>query len=163
MQRFFVYCFTVISLTLAGVLLFSTPTHADIIFTADYEGGSLSQWDGYLSCCPYSQQVVTTPVRGGKYAARFELRDSDRIERTEMVYEKQTIGLIGGPDEWYGFSIYLPASHVNDTFPMNYIGLGAFEILAQWHTHPDSGEVWRNPPLFRWSRTMGQWKIRQPV
>ena len=98
----------------------------------------------------------------GAYAARFELHQTDRQvgngKRSEVVFASGKLGVIGGPDEWYGFSLYLPPGYVIDTYPMNYLGMGAFEMLAQWHSHPDTDEVPPFPPLALMT-DKGHWKV----
>lgn len=139
--------------TLVGVFLSTPSTHAAIVFKSDYEGGNFSGWNQRANCCSYSQHVVpntqypNAPVRAGQHAARFELRDTDPMvhngTRSEVAYLSSQIGNIGGSDEWYGFSIYLPPDFVPDIVGPYPVG----ETLVQWKDIPDQGETGRPPSL----------------
>ena len=99
---------------------------------------------------------------GREVCGAFELHDSDPLvangTRTEVDVRSALVGIIGGTDDWYGFSFYLPTGYAIDDWPYTYLGLGAFELLAQWHVAPDAGEVWRNPVLFLVTDG-GKWKF----
>jgi hypothetical protein len=169
MNKKFIYYLSIVSITLTYVFLFHTPARAGILLTADYETGNFSQGPTAIKphfCCSHSAQIVTSLVRAGKYAARFELRATDIMRpdqhygrRSERIYKGDArIGKIGGPDEWYGFSIYLPSDYEIDDDPRRWMGLGTFEILAQWHSVPDKGEISPVPPLFLVTDN-GKWKF----
>jgi Polysaccharide lyase len=152
------YYLTLGSIVFASLLLSHVPTHADIIFEGDYESGNFSGWTELRKCCSYSQQIVASPARAGKYAARFELRDTDYVDtgtRSEVKYISSRIGRIGGPDEWYGFSIYLPPDYEVDYYTAP---TWQNELLAQWHDTPDEGEAAKSPPLGI-GTTGGEWII----
>lgn len=51
---------------------------------------------------------------------------------------------------WYGFSIFLPDSHLTDA---------SWEIVAQWQSIPDDGEDYRNPVLAI-DTSDGIWQVR---
>ena len=60
---------------IVGVMSFvgiSNPesTHAALIFTDGYESGDFSNWNLDIN---NRTKIVTSPARGGKYAAKFEL------------------------------------------------------------------------------------------
>jgi Polysaccharide lyase len=62
----------------------------------------------------------------------------------------QSVQPMANHEYWYAFSIYLPDSYVPDQV--------AWEIVAQWHATPDSGDVHVNPPLSL-STSRGEWKL----
>ncbi len=126
-------------------------------FVEDYETSSFNQWrrENIAFCCSYSGKIVTSPVRAGRYAARFELHHGDRKiwfgKRAELSRSGDNrFGKIGGTDEWYGFSIYLPDDYEDDS---------EYEILTQWHAKRDEGEVFRSPVLSLHTYN-GNWWIR---
>ncbi|MCB9102435.1 MAG: heparin lyase I family protein [Anaerolineales bacterium] len=93
-------------------------------------------------CCAHSQRIVTSPVRSGHHAVRFEVRDDDRYfsaSRSEIHRSSDRDTL--GQDYWYGFSIYIP-----EEWPDQDSG---FTIISQWHGSPDKdqGEISRSPVL----------------
>ncbi len=106
-----------------------------------FETGDFSGWMKELAQ-PYSGQIVTSPVRCGSYAARFEIREGDvnppvigyRAEIHELLYFIAPIG----SEQWYGFSTYIP---------LDWPDLDNRTVISQWHATPDLGEVWRSPPL----------------
>jgi len=108
-----------------------------------FEDGDLSGWTQELAH-DYSCEVVTAPVRCGKYAARFEIRQGDsppgvvnyRAELHELLDYRAPMGSTA----WYGFSTFIPS---------DWVDLDNRAVIAQWHATPDlfKGEVWRSPPL----------------
>lgn len=116
-------------------------------------------------CCAHSVNIVPSPAypdapapRTGEQALRLELRYDDpevpfTSKRAEITFSDQgaDLGRIAGPSEWYGFSVFLPASHRPDR---------AAEIVAQWHATPDrdQGEVFRGPVLSLHSQN-GSWQL----
>jgi len=108
-----------------------------------FESGDFRGWSKEFSQS-YSGQVVTSPVRAGKYAARFEIRGGDRAGllggyRAEIHEFPRHIAPLGS-EKWYGFSIYVPR---------DWPELNNRTVIGQWHATPDllRGEVWRSPPL----------------
>ncbi|MCB0178299.1 MAG: heparin lyase I family protein, partial [Anaerolineae bacterium] len=74
----------------------------------DFETGDFLGWM-QEECCAHSQRIVTSPVRSGHHAVRFEVRDDDRYfsaSRSEIHRSSDRDTL--GQDYWYGFSIYIP-------------------------------------------------------
>ena len=53
-------------LLLTGLFVCPITLQAALLFTADYESGSLSQWPQQIECCDYSQSIVTLPTRAGR-------------------------------------------------------------------------------------------------
>ena len=102
-------------------------------------------------CCEDSLTIVKTPVRSGRYAARFTLRRSDPIVKGSKRAELRTKAGVMGIDYWYAFSIFLPQGWTGDKVPVT---------LAQWHNVPDVwlGEASAPPPL-RLLVEDGQWMV----
>ncbi len=104
-----------------------------------FERGDFSGWFREFPK-EYSGQIVTSPVRCGKYAARFEIRSGDRFwmggNRTEIheYFAKAPFH----KEVWYGFSTFVP----ND-----WPDLENRTVISQWHATPDKGEAYRSPPL----------------
>jgi len=143
-------------LTICLAVISSPPGRAEgnsnvLIFAGDFETGNLKEWGKELGC-DYSAQVVTEPVRAGKYAVRFELHKDDPIvansRRAELTLKREPKVKV---ERWYGFSIFLPEDYQQDPTP---------EIVTQWHASPDrdDGEVWRSPPLAVQTQG-GNWNI----
>jgi hypothetical protein len=129
---------------------------AKMLYVGSYENGTIEGWRktdiGWLG---HSVNLVTAPVRRGRYAARFELRLLDPLV-TGTFRNELSVGRHGypeiaamGQEYWYGFSIYIPADWEND---------GLRDELAQFHAPPDPGEIWRNPPL-GFDTKDGNWEI----
>lgn len=134
------------SLTIAALILLAIgpAVQGEVTFQGDFESGDLKGW-GMESPGDDACQVVTTPVRGGKYAVRMECtkdqKDVANSKRCEIVRMKS-----GGPnndnrDCWFGWSLYIPSDwEIDPKSPEN---------VTQWHELPDTeiGETWRSPPL----------------
>lgn len=114
-------------------------TDTGVYFVGDFESGDFSDWkvaEAYSS----SIQVTQSPVRGGSYAAQFNLSIDDPIvqgsKRAEIIQGSVPMG----SERWYGFSIFVPDDHEQDP---------TSDIVTQWPSYPDFdlGEDWRNPPL----------------
>ncbi|HEY4592943.1 MAG TPA: polysaccharide lyase [Thermoanaerobaculia bacterium] len=106
-------------------------------FCGDFETGSL---DGWLWDRPHgnSIQVVTQPVRRGRYAARVTLAPGDIAaskERAELKVGDQDLERVRGGqggEMWYGWSVLIPADYADPPGDQ-------FQILAQWHHRPAEG------------------------
>ncbi|WP_184854792.1 heparin lyase I family protein [Streptosporangium becharense] len=97
----------------------------------------------------HGASVVTSPVRDGSHAARFQLNRTDPIhsgsKRAEITQrDEQPVNA----ERWYGFSINLPSSWKHDV---------SSEIVSQWH-QCDSGCPGGSPPLALLTDE-GKWKI----
>ena len=106
-----------------------------------FESGNFNRWMKEFAE-PYSGQIVTTPVRCGNYAARFEIREGDEAGviggyRSEIHEILHYIAPVKS-ELWYGFSTFIP---------MDWPDLDNRTVITQWHATPDPGEVWRSPPL----------------
>jgi hypothetical protein len=148
------------------------PSLEKLLFKEDFETGNFNKWPprDQAFCCDYSGNIITTPSRLGNYAARFELRHTDPLlwsgTRSQLTTPPgwNSIGNIGGADEWYTYSLYLPPGYqshdkaiLNHGIPNQY-QFDNYEILAEWHAHRDNGEVFRSPNLHH-STENGQWKF----
>jgi hypothetical protein len=105
----------------------------------------------YPGCGSHPAQVVTTPVRDGGYAARFQLKRSDpdiaSSRRSELAEAQLTPN---GAERWYGFSVLLPSGSYGQVDPRS------AEIIAQWHHAANTG----SPPLAL-GVLNGRWTIWQ--
>ena len=87
-----------------------------------------------------SPQVVTHPVRKGRYAVRVSLAPGDLAagkERAELkIADKEIERLHGrhGHEMWYGWSLFLPADYADPPG-------GQFQILGQWHHRPAAAGI----------------------
>lgn len=103
-------------------------------FRGDFETGTLQGWI-WDRPNPKSIQVVTQPVRKGRYAVRVELAPGDisaSKERCELkVGDKQIERVRGrhGSEMWYGWSLFVPAAYIDSPG-------SEFQILGQWHHRP---------------------------
>ncbi|MCY7276617.1 MAG: polysaccharide lyase [Phormidesmis sp. CAN_BIN44] len=121
-----------------------------LLLTSDFEAGTLGGWNRE-TCCGYSVQIVKSPSRSGKYAARFELKRGDpsvqKSKRTELVQKP----IPANSERWYGFSLMLPSDWQTES---------SFEIVTQWPSVPDFDlkEDWRTPSLYLSTRNK-VWRI----
>lgn len=123
-------------------LLIVISASAAVIFKGDFESGSLSGWE-LEGANTSSIQVVTSPVRSGKYACKLTLNRTDSLVAGSKRAEVRKGGNFAnvGNEFWYGFSIYIPTYWVTDPLSP--------DIVAQLHERPDTelGETWRSPQL----------------
>ena len=100
-------------------------------FCGDFETGGLEGWSWDISR-KHPAEVVTRPVRKGRYAVRITLAPGDIAaskERAELkVGDKEIERVRGqhGRELWYGWSVLLPLDY---THPPG----DQFQILSQWH------------------------------
>lgn len=113
-----------------------------LIFESTFEdAGAIGRWPGNEKGYPESITLTDSIFRAGHTAARFMLRDTDKLvangKRAELKINSEPKIKA---DRWYGFSNFLPADYTLDADP---------EIVAQWHEIPDFnlGETWRVPPI----------------
>ncbi len=124
-----------------------TAPRPGVWFRGDFETGKL---DGWLWDRPRgdSIQVVTQPVRKGRYAARVTLAPGDTAaskERAELKIGDQDLERLRGGqggEMWYGWSVLIPADYADPPGDQ-------FQILAQWHHRPPEAraQVSGPPPL----------------
>jgi hypothetical protein len=134
--------------------VYHRPAAGDLTFTSDFESGDASVWEdkGAIQvCCDDSLVIVDAPVRRGRRAARFTLRQSDPDVKGSKRAEVITRAALMGGEYWYAFSVFLPADWKGDQVPVT---------IAQWHAVPDVGfgEASSPPPL-RLLVEEGQWAV----
>ena len=104
------------------------------LLRADYETGDLSQWGAFQRVAADRIQVVASPVRQGKYAARFEVRNGDNpIGYGDRAEVQRGTGESEGEQRWYAWSTMLASD-----FPRT----NAWQVISQWHANADG-----SPPL----------------
>ncbi len=109
---------------------------APSVWRGDFETGDRSQWSTAQMMGPDRVQVVTSPVRQGRYALRVEVRQGDNPihasgNRNELV---KFDGSSEGREFYYGWSTLWPSD-----YPMT----PTWQVFMQWH-HPGSSGA---PPV----------------
>ncbi|HMN97916.1 MAG TPA: polysaccharide lyase [Miltoncostaeaceae bacterium] len=115
-------------------------------FRGDWETGDASQWG--VDCVASDRlQIVTSPVRQGRYAARFEVRPGDKPssagERCE-VHRSYKGDESAGQAYYYAWSTMVPVGWVN---PKNY------GMFVQFHT------TWPYPPTLEITTQFGEFYL----
>ena len=114
-----------VTLALAGASLPSPG--AELLSLADFETGELTQISMQKGA-PDALQIVTSPVRTGKYAAKVLLRVTDphvsKGQRAEFS-DGRNKRVLMNQDYWYGLSIFIP-----DDFRAP----KGDAVMFQWHT-----------------------------
>jgi hypothetical protein len=101
---------------------------------ADFETGDLRQWSAIHRVAEDRLTVVQSPVRQGRYAGRFDVRNGDNpIGYGDRSQVTLSTGEREGQERWYGFSTMLAPD-----FPR----VGNWQVLAQWHSDANG-----SPPL----------------
>jgi hypothetical protein len=104
------------------------------ILRADYETGSLSQWNANQAVAADRISVVSDTVRQGAYAARFEVRNGDNpIGYGDRAEVQTSTGEREGQERWYGWSTM---------FAPDYPTSSSWQVVSQWHANADG-----SPPL----------------
>ena len=117
-------------------LLLPAVASASIVWKGDFETGNTSQWDREQSVSSSRLQVVSSPVREGRYALKTTVRKGDdpinasgnRNELLYLGYEPS------GSEYFYKWSTLFPSS-----FPRS----SRWQIFTQWHHTGLNG----SPPL----------------
>lgn len=121
------------------------PPPGALLWRGGFETGDLFQWkleDGGLGAqdvAPDRIRVVQDPVRDGRYAARFEVRQGDQWressgDRAELIHwtaESQ------GDARWYGWSTMFAEDYPYDD-------RNGWQIWTQWHSTGSAAQ----PPLY---------------
>lgn len=118
-------------------------------FVGDFERGNLEGWSVQEGAQADSIQIVTTPIRHGRYAAQFTVRPADWVHngnRAELTWDNNDRP---GSEGWYSWSFLIPSDYLDAEENSD-----LWQIMGQWHDQPDrnQGETWadfpkRNPPL----------------
>ncbi len=122
-----------IAAALAGGARAAAP-RAGVWFCGDFETGGLQGWSWDMASSE-SAQVVTRPVRSGRYAVRITVAPGDRgagKERAELKLEDKDVERVHGRqggDLWYGWSLFIPDGYADPPEDQ-------FQILGQWHHRP---------------------------
>jgi hypothetical protein len=81
----------------------------------DYETNDFKQWSRrFRKFRPDDAAIVESPVRQGRYAAKFVVHPGDtpvpglHTERTEISSDQQQTAGFEGSEQWYGWSVYFP-------------------------------------------------------
>jgi len=129
---------------------------SDLIWSSDFETGDLGEWS-QVQACPSGVTVVTSPVRRGKYAAKFTVADDDTNAKCLLVpTDNPRAQLVGPPglfhpgDEVYiGLSMYFPAD---------------FPTVSAWlMTHEDYGPPYVGSPTIQLNVTGDRIEMRNNV
>jgi polysaccharide lyase-like protein len=117
-------------------------------WVGDFETGDLSQWTGVQRAAADRVQIVTDPVRDGRYAARFEVRPGDYPAGPTGERAEVFVGTLdqAGTEWYYAWSTLFPSDFVS--------GDGWKHIFVQWHGPSSSGsavsfQVWKGRLVVR--------------
>jgi hypothetical protein len=102
-----------------------------------YDMNTLPLYDGVSNrdyTHDWSLTQVQDPTGSANKVARFELRNTDDLPRTEVAWDTAA-----KPYRWYSFRGYFPSEHYGYD--------DVSEVIAQWHSVPDPGEDWRTPTI----------------
>lgn len=108
----------------------------------DYSARAIQAIDesGAQAAARPAAQAAAKP-RAGRYAMRFEWKRDNY--NGSNVSKKATLFTGREPscreERWWSWSLLLPSQGMEKDKEA--------EILAQWHSTPDQGEAWTNPPL----------------
>jgi Polysaccharide lyase len=99
-----------------------------VAWAGDFDTGSFSQWSNELQVKASDRAtIVTSPVRGGRYAARFEVEpgDSDVAgsgtgERSEVWLGVEQTGGLEGLESWWTWSVLFPSDFTSPGGDWNY-------------------------------------------
>ncbi len=101
----------------------------NILWDAGWETGDTSQWKLHtgLGWGNSSVEVVTDPVRWGKYAGKLTLNPSgDGSARAEITASQENTGGYAGQEWYYSFSVYFPSN------PDKTTGWNGWNDFTQW-------------------------------
>jgi hypothetical protein len=100
---------------------------AQVIWRGDFETGTTEQWRGAPR---EGAQVVSEPVRAGKYALRIDGTNAARRgerDRIEFQHQPEPPGTAEGTERFFGWSVYVPRKLTDDVH-----ALGYFETRNSW-------------------------------
>ncbi len=107
--------------------------NAAVLWRGDFSTGNFSQWDSLEEAAPNRLQVVTSPVRKGKYAMRVEVRQGDLVFSGTRA-EADGFTEVEGNERYYAWSTFFPSDYPNST---------EWQVFTQWHHSGLDG----SPPL----------------
>ena len=112
------------------------PTGASVVWRGDFETGDHSQWDRMQMVSSDRLQLVTSPLRQGRYALKATVRLGDDPinssgNRNELV--KMTREPVGS-EYYYRF---------NTMFASDFPSVRTWQLFTQWHHEGSSG----SPPV----------------
>ena len=114
--------------SLVVLMVTAAPLLADVLWRGDFETGTLEQWPGAAKLM--GVQVVTAPVRAGRYAVRIdasnaaERKGNDRIE---FQHQPKAPGTAEGTERFFAWSLYTPKR-----LEPGHHSLGYFEVRNLW-------------------------------
>jgi hypothetical protein len=99
-----------------------------VLWSGDFETGSFSQWSGAPQVKASDRAtIVTSPVREGRYAARFEVKPGDRDvagsgsgERSEIWLGVPETDGFEGVESWWTWSTFFPSDFAAPKGDWNY-------------------------------------------
>ena len=117
-----------------------------LLLNGDFETGNIFQFDGKEGLRK-ELQIVSEPVRNGKFALKINCLKSDYSTPTggnkwrAEVFKNGAGGDSGNHNtiRWFGLSTYLPDDWQNDIFS---------DIIFQIHERPSACEEYRSPPFY---------------
>lgn len=125
-----------------GLVAYLTLNHRSghVLWRGDFETTDFSQWSG-VQALPGGAAVVTSPVRQGRYAARYTVHPGDDPidssgERAETYIDRSTTRGYDGREVWYAWSTMLA--------PGSALAAGGWNIFSQWH---NTGRSACSPPM----------------
>jgi hypothetical protein len=123
-------------LVFSSIALVASTSKATVIWTGDYQTGSLSQWSSKEIAHSSDLQIVTSPTPGGDtYAMQVTLNPGDIVDdgnRAEVDYT--------GDEPAEGALRYY---HWQTYFPSDFDSANTWQLFTQWHHTGNDG----SPPL----------------
>jgi hypothetical protein len=111
--------------TTGGSACTNSSKPAGVVWCSGFENGTLSDWSS-VQACPGGVSVVTSPVKNGKYAAKFTVSDGDTNAKCSAVPTDNPRAQLVAPnclfppcgsngDVYIGWSVYFPTGFPNIT------------------------------------------------
>ncbi len=141
---------------LATLLLSVTPVSAEVIWRGDFETGTTEQWRGARRTD--SVEVVTDPVREGKFALRIDGTNAARRgnrDRIEFQHQPEPPGTAEGTERYFGWSVFLPEKLTDGGHALGYFETrNSWRQLMSFEAHgEDISYSTRVPHARRWTGT----------
>ena len=119
------------------------------VWVGDFETGTL---DGWRTQVPAADRVkvVSSPTRGGDFAARFTLAGDDRVfDRLELSQLVRSTDEAAGQEWWWAWSTRIPA---------DFQAQQGFCLFAEWH-QTGLPDVPQGPPPIAFTCTDGEFSL----